>query len=185
VQLQRTGTKNYALLPPGILIVDPNPTSLAARAMLLQAADGYSAATSEKVTGAFLQDASVKIAILSESLGQVAAEGWALKIRFSWPNARILILGEAETILGDSLFDEAIDHRCRPEQLLEALFRLGRNSHGQPEVKGGRLGSESTSVARLRFVSPKGLPAESDPSKHATRNDGDERELPGDEHSYT
>jgi hypothetical protein len=185
VQLQRTSTKNYALLPPGILIVDPNPISLAARASLLQAADGYSAATGEADTGGFLEDTSVKVAILSESLGQAAAEGWALKIRMSWPNARILILGEAEMILKDSLFDESIDHRCRPEQLLDALFRLRRNRRGPQDVQQGRLGSDSASLARLRFVSPKGLSTKSDPSKRAKVSSEDERDVPGDEHLYT
>ena len=125
MQLQKTGLKQYALLPSGILIVEPNPGLLATRAQLLLAADYFVAASNEAVPAAGLQVMDIRVVILSQSLGDATVRTLAQEIRLYYPNAQILIFG-APLTLEEQLYDEAIDHHCRPEQLLDALFRLTR-----------------------------------------------------------
>lgn len=51
LQLSITCPKSYAFLPSGTLIVEPNASLLAARTLLLGAADNYLAASSHTVVG--------------------------------------------------------------------------------------------------------------------------------------
>ena len=165
MQLQKTTSRQYAFLPSGILIVEPNPGLLAVRAQLLSAADYYVAASNEAAPATALQETDVRVAILSQSLGDSTLRTLAQEIRIYYPNALILIFGRSSLNLEDQLYDEAIDHHCRPEQLLDALFRLTRQSSERRVGSPLRIGPQSLSLSGLGWVSLHKEPQESDPSK--------------------
>ncbi len=164
MQLQKTGLKQYALLPSGILIVEPNPGLLATRAQLLLAADYFVAASNEAVPAAGLQVMDIRVVILSQSLGDATVRTLAQEIRLYYPNAQILIFG-APLTLEEQLYDEAIDHHCRPEQLLDALFRLTRGFAVRQAALRFGIGPQSLSLSGLGRISMHKAPPETDPSK--------------------
>jgi hypothetical protein len=170
MQLQRIKTKSYELLPSGILIVEPHPGLLAARALLLSAADCYLAIVSVRVTGTELADTQVKVAILSQSLGKETLASLAQDVRVHWPRAHILIFGTPSADFEDSLYDTAINHRCRPEELLDALFRVSDGSQDSgrdspTSLEDGSLMLPAINGHILRYV-----PTESDPTKQIESN---------------
>jgi hypothetical protein len=65
------------------------------------------------------------LALLSDDLGSLALVAAAQSVRRQWPEARILVLGQAAVKLEDNLYDDAIGHSCKQEDLLEALTKLG------------------------------------------------------------
>lgn len=125
MSLQVLASRPYTLLPSGILIVEPHEGLLAARSMLLAAAEHYvgipSASSDEVEKG---KGGEVAIAILSESLGYGALCETARVVRRNWPRARILIYGCDRAAIEDSLYDARIDQGSRPEALLAALLML-------------------------------------------------------------
>jgi hypothetical protein len=164
MQLKRTNSKQYAFLPSGILIVEPNAELLAARAQLLLSAAYYVAASNEAIPSTGLTETDVRVAILSQSLGYSTVCKLAQEVRMYYPNAQILIFGLSSLGLDDQLYDEAIDSHCRPEQLLKALFRLSRDLPHQ-RVSRTRLGSQALSLSGLAWGTLRREPEESDPSK--------------------
>jgi hypothetical protein len=125
--LQHLTTKHYALLSSGVLIVEPDPGLLAARVLLLSAADFYVGQWDPEPPRANESDSVVVVAVLSQSLGKHGLPAVAKNIRTGWPSASILILGDVALDLEPALYDAVIDHRSRPEALLIALASLARN----------------------------------------------------------
>jgi hypothetical protein len=125
--LQHLTTKQYALLPSGVLIVEPDPGLLAARVLLLSAADFYVGQWDPEPPRANELDTVVVVAVLSQTLGKHGLPTVAKNIRTRWPSASILILGDVALDLETALYDAVIDHRSRPEVLLIALALLARN----------------------------------------------------------
>ena len=165
--LQVLGSRPYTLLPSGILIVEPHEGLLAARSMLLAAADHYvgvsipSGSEAQRTEGC-----EVAIAILSESLGYAFLCETAQIVRKNWPRARILIFGSSHAAIEDSLYDFRIDHRARPEDLLASLLMLAeypRNQTLTPVaiLSDDRVGKLLTGGAVRGIV-------ESDPTKRPT-----------------
>ena len=186
MQLQKSNSNQYAFLPSGILIVEPNPGLLAARAQLLSAADYYVAASSEAVPATELQKTDIRVAILSRSLGASIVSRLAQEIRLYYPNARILIFGMSPLNLDDHLYDESIDPHCRPEQLLETLFCLTQDFSGGRVPSHARIGPQSLSLSGLGWISLHKGPVESDPSKAAAstlETSPTGRDVPSDETS--
>jgi len=72
MELQRLTIKPYELVPSGILIVDPQPGLLAARALLLSAANCYLAIVNVHMPRTELAATQVKVSILSQSLEPVS-----------------------------------------------------------------------------------------------------------------
>ena len=103
MQLVINSSKSYAFLPSGILIIDPDSSLLAARTLLLTAADEYVTASSDEVAGRELCNVEVIIAILSQTLGLERLQRLASEIRRHWPNARIMLLRSEEMTLDDRL----------------------------------------------------------------------------------
>lgn len=144
--LQILDPRPYTLLPSGILIVEPHEALLAARSMLLAAADHYTDDSS--VSGCEVQKAErgeVAIAILSESLGYAVLCETAQIVRKNWPRARILIYGSNHAAIEDNLYDARIDQGSRPEALLAALLMLTEYPRNQTltpvaSLVGGRVG---------------------------------------------
>ncbi|WP_157478319.1 hypothetical protein [Granulicella tundricola] len=186
MKLQRSISKLFKLLPSGILIVEPNPGLLAARVLLLSAADSYVAASNEVPPATDLQKTDVKVAVLSLSLGKPTLSKLAQEVRLYYPGARILIFGNSELDLDDQLYDETIDRHCRPEQLLDVLFRLARESSHQSIAYRLRIGAEALSLKGFGWVSSHRRPLESDPSKEAVSASADSPtgvDFPADETS--
>jgi hypothetical protein len=63
-------------------------------------------------------------ALLSDHLGSFALVAAAQSVRRQWPKARILVLGQASLTLEDHLYDDAIRHTCKKEDLFDALMKL-------------------------------------------------------------
>ncbi len=125
--LQPLTTKQYALLPSGVLIVEPDPELLAARVLLLSAADFYVGLWEPEQPSPNELDTVVVVAVLSQTLGKHGLPAVAKNIRIGWPSASILILADVALDLEAELYDAVIDHRSRPEALLVALALLARN----------------------------------------------------------
>jgi hypothetical protein len=74
-----------------------------------------------------------------------------------------LILGAAQTALDDPLYDEAVDRRISPEDLLAALVKLSTsrwNCRGEVARCNGNADHEGSSKPNYQPV-----PLESDPTK--------------------
>lgn len=184
MQLQRTSPKQFVFLPSGILIVEPNPTLLLARAQLLLAADYYVDSSNGAVPASKLQETDVRVAILSQSLGIPIVAKLAQEVRLFYPNAAILIIGLCSSELNDQLYDEMIDSHSRSEQLLDALFRLKQEFSNGLVPSHARIGSQCLGLAGLDWISLHGVPAESDPSKDTVcdvESSPTSRDLPADE----
>ncbi|SNS71686.1 hypothetical protein SAMN05421770_10248 [Granulicella rosea] len=165
MQLARFGSKSYAYLPSGILIVDPDPGLLAARTQLLSAAMDYVAASSEESTGTDLCNMEVEVAILSQTLGQETLLVLAQEIRQYWPDACILLFGNVDVVLEDRLYDDAIDVHCRPEQLLGMLHKLRKNAKETTAHSRREIGALLCDLSEEGQRSLHAVPSESDPSK--------------------
>jgi hypothetical protein len=170
VQLQRITRKPYELLPSGILIVEPHPGLLKARALLLSAADCYLAITNVRVPGTELAGIQVKVAILSQSLGKETLASLAQDVRVYWPCAHILIFGTPSTDFEDSLYDTTISHRCRPEELLDALFRLSEGSQDSDKDSSDSPEDGSLMLPAINGSILRHVPTESDPTKQIESN---------------
>jgi hypothetical protein len=71
---------------------------------------------------------AIALAIVSDCLGPRSLTAMTETVRRQWPLARILILGRAESVLEDHLYDEQIEHSIDPNQLLKDLERLYKGS---------------------------------------------------------
>jgi hypothetical protein len=171
MKLQLVTHSPYTFLPSGILIVEPHKGLLAARTMLLAAADyyvGVSGSTGTEVPEGRSEGYEVAVAILSESLGYTILTSTARAVRERWRYARILILGRGKSAIEDYLYDARIDHKARPEDLLAALMMLSEDPWNQ-RVRPAKLLTEG------KYRLPNGginYIAESDPTKrHASAID--------------
>ena len=165
MQLQRITKKPYELLPSGILIVEPHPGLLAARALLLSAADCYLAIVNVRVPGTELAGTHVKVAILSQSLGNETLMCLAQDVRLHWPRAHILIFGTPSEDFEETLYDTTINHRCRPEELLDALFRLSEGFQDSGRDSLASLEDGSLILPAMHRNILHYVPTESDPTK--------------------
>ena len=175
----------YTLLPSGILIVEPHEGLLAARTMLLAAADYYvgevalnGAETCKTGNGQY----DVAVAILSESLGCLLLSATARVVRERWPYARILIFGQDSASIEDNLYDSRIDHKARPEDLLSALLALSEDPWNQRAKPQGTI---TNGKARIPISSVYDI-AESDPTKRLTVGVGKPlpRDMPASEQHF-
>ncbi|WP_128914080.1 hypothetical protein [Granulicella sibirica] len=70
----------------------------------------------------------ISVAIINDRMGAAALDIAARAIRLAWPLARILVLGKAQIVLEDYLYDEAIEHRFVGSDLCVSLERLSHSS---------------------------------------------------------
>jgi len=81
------------------------------------------------------------LAVLSDNLGALILRGAAEDVRRQWPLARVLIIGPAQIVLEDPLYDEAVDRRISPSDLLLVLARMSVHPYShRVEVRGLNLG---------------------------------------------
>ena len=105
-----------------VLVLEADPTVLDRRASFLQES-AYTVTTARSLREIGSQP-ELSIAILSLSFGAAALRDTAAFIRRSWPRARILVVGDVQLALDDNLYDDAIHHLSRKEELLKALTKL-------------------------------------------------------------
>ena len=184
MQIVNTGAMHYALLPWGVLLVEPEPALLAARAELLLAAGQYVAACTEQTAGSELSKIEVRVVILSQTLGLPTLEMLSQQIRHGWPSAFILVFGNRQLSLADWLYDESIDVHCRPEELLSLLHLLQKRARDRaPQVR-ARIGSIPYGLLGAEWMLRRTVPHESDRTEDCTPSSEEQRldrALPADE----
>ena len=123
--LDASGAHSISDVPsPALLWLEPNLESLSTGALPLLApiyqvvpVKGYG-----ELFG--LRSAAVQVAVLADTLGPAVLRAVAERVRWQWPLARILILGRAQSVLEDHLYDDALACPCRCDKLMEAIVRL-------------------------------------------------------------
>ncbi len=169
-----------------VLLVDPEPDVLANRALLL-GGSGYHVTTAASYLDVLRlhRNSPFALAILSDTLGSTALREVAWCVRSQWPSTRILIIGIAQSVLEDHLYDDAVEYRFEPKKLLESLVRLSedpwnlRSKPSRLKAEGlGRLGSPDIDMSLHQTA-----PSESDPTKaapHDWAEKGNSRDAPAD-----
>ena len=186
MQIAKIGTKNYMLLPGGILLVDPEPDLLAAHSQLLIAAGEYVAASGGRSKASALCTAEVSVAILSETLGAGTLEMLAQQIRRNWPNAVILLFGNTKVTLSSWLYDDAINAYCRPEELLSLLHLLQQRSESKATQNPPRIASIPYGLLGRGWMLRRSAPHEDDLLEDVATVSEElplDRDLPADEHA--
>jgi hypothetical protein len=109
----------------GILLLESDLAILSDRARLLSISS-YQLTTARNQSDLFVLRGTtgISLAILSDCLGTAALAAAAQSIRREWPRARILILGKAQSVLEDNLYDEALEHRFVKSELLVTIERI-------------------------------------------------------------
>jgi hypothetical protein len=127
---------------------------------------------------------AIQLVVLSDSLGSSGLRSLAEDVRRQWPLARVLIIGAAQFVLDDPLYDEAVERRISSADLLAALIKLSCYSFSQ-RVEVFRLNPGSI-IQEERFEhSYRPAPVESDPTKHSdydTETKEEPQDLPAEEH---
>ena len=149
---------------PGLLIVEPNVDLLSSRSLLLSDF-GFRVETAVTCREIFnLRGRQVCAAILSDALGPDVLRAAAESVRRQWTLAWILIIGNANTVLEDQLYDEAFNRLSCSERTLRELLDLSMDLLDQSLC--------SFRFERNRAVTTTGRPSrsrhdppESDPTK--------------------
>jgi DNA-binding response OmpR family regulator len=116
-------------LQPRILLVDPDQHLLNSRSRLLAKLNFRLLTAGNACEVYHLRSVPmVKVAVLSDTLGDLGLRAAAECAREQWSTARILLLGAAQPSFEDYLYDEALDHRFEPDKLLDSICTLCRMS---------------------------------------------------------
>lgn len=120
---------NEKFTRPRVLLVEPDLDILADRTLLLSRSK-YTVAPASSYREIFglRSEIGFGLAVLNDSLGGLAVRAAAEFVRRQWPSARILILGNAEAALDDYLYDEVVEHRIEPAELLDTLARMSEDT---------------------------------------------------------
>jgi hypothetical protein len=148
-----------------VLVVEPDEHLLASRTLLLSSSNYLvTAAGSHRDVFDLSCMTEIHLAVLSDTLGRSGLCSAAEYVRAQWPSARILILGTAQFVLEDYLYDEAVGHGLQPKGLLDTLERLSENRRNQTSKDiGSRLSTPACLDEWLTF--PRSKFPESDPTK--------------------
>lgn len=96
-------------IPGTALIVDPDLILLeAGRILLASLCRSVRIACTRIEVSRLSEDIDLGIAVLSDRMGAIQLISVAEYIRHRWPHARILIVGQAESLLEDHHYDEAL-----------------------------------------------------------------------------
>jgi len=118
-----------ACLQAGILLVESDQHLLNSRSLLLTKSDFRVFTAGSACEVYHLRSVPmVSVAVLSDTLGDSGLRAAAECVREQWSTARILILGSVRTSFEDYLYDEALDHRFQPCELLDTISKLCRFS---------------------------------------------------------
>jgi DNA-binding response OmpR family regulator len=113
---------------PKVVLVEPDTIRVANRTSHLLE-ERYCVTVAKDVRELFLlrDGEPFHIALLSDHLGSFQLVAAAHSVRRQWPDAHILVLGQAAVMLEDHLYDDAIAHSCKQEDLLASLTKLSCN----------------------------------------------------------
>jgi hypothetical protein len=122
---------------PILLLVEPNQVQSRRAALLSQ--DRFCVTRTDSALDIFLLKEMVRfsIAVLSDEIGPLFLCSSAENIRWQWPLARIIILGQSPDSMNDALYDDAVPHSAGETALLAALDTIGAAPGRQPN--GGPL----------------------------------------------
>jgi len=161
------------LTQPRVLLVEPDLEMLASRTLLLSKSNYIVApAGSYREIFGLRSEIGFRIAVLSDTLGELALRAATEFIRRQWPSARVLILGNAQ--LEAHLYDEVVNHRFQPKEFLDTLARLCEDSWS---LKSRLLGFRPRTSRRSEEPATchRSPPSESNSNK-ATHHKSDEEE---------
>ena len=167
-----------------LLLAEADSEPLSARNLLLSSS-GYRVATASTRKELFdLRFVAIHLVVLSDSLGAFGLRSFAEDVRRQWPRARVLIIGAAQVVLDDPLYDEAVERRISSADLVSALTKLSALSSSQ-RVEEYRLNTGSLSREETIEHNGKSVPMESDPTKKPGYNSDlkeEPEDLPAEEH---
>jgi len=125
-----TSNSTYEKLTrPRVLLVEPDLEVLDNKTQLLSKSNYIVApAGSYREIFGLRSEIGFRLAVLSDTLGELALRAATEFIRRQWPSACVLILGNAQAALEDYLYDEAVNHRIQSTELLDTLARLSEDS---------------------------------------------------------
>ena len=106
----------------------------------------------------------VSVAVLSDTPGDSGLRAAAECVREQWSTAQILILGSVRTSFEDYLYDEVLDHRFQPRELLDAISKLCRMSQSVGDRSRVDTPEPSMQQEQCRALLP-AMPPESDSRK--------------------
>jgi len=166
-----------------LLLAEADAEPLSMRTLQLSNS-GYHVATASTRKQVFdLRFVAMHLAVLSDSLGSIGLRNLAEDVRRQWPLARVLIIGAAQVVLDDPLYDEAVERRISTSDLLAALTKLSAYSSNQRvEIFRQTLGGIDYEKDLERARKP--VPVESDPTKergHDSEAQEEPQDLPADE----
>jgi DNA-binding response OmpR family regulator len=146
----------------GILLVESDQQLLNSRSLFLTKSDfRVFAAGSAREVYQLRSVPMVSVAVLSDTLGDPALRAAAECVREQWSTARILILGSVRTSFEDYLYDEVLDHRFQPRELLDAISKLCRMSQSVGDRSRVDTPEPSMQQEQCRALLP-AMPPESD-----------------------
>ncbi len=125
VNAERLVTQDCSLRT--VLLVGQDPEMSSTRLYLLNAlnvtvtiATGYSEACSRP------ERSSYSVVAIGMRAGFEEARKMALHVRRSWPNAKILLLGESTLDLDDPLYDDIVDPAFNSAALVRSFLQLSK-----------------------------------------------------------
>jgi hypothetical protein len=149
---------------PGLLLVEPDVELLSSRALLLSDF-GFRVATAMTCREIFnLRGRQICAAVLSDTLGPEVLHAAAESVRRQWTLAWILIVGKANTVLEDQLYDEVLDRLTCSEKLLTELLDLSMDPLNQ-SLRSFRSKRNGAVASNDRLSARRNDPPESDPTK--------------------
>jgi hypothetical protein len=151
-----------------VLLVEPDLEELAALSLLLSRSN-YTVAPDSSYREIFGLRSKIgfRLAVLNDSLGELALRAAAEFVRRQWPSARILILGNARAALEDYLYDEVVNHRIQSKELLDTLARLCEDSWSlRSRLLGFR--PRTSAFTEERATSHQSTPPESNPKENGS-----------------
>jgi hypothetical protein len=167
---------------PRLLLAEADAGSLSRLALQVSNSGHRVATASTRNEVFYLRSMAIHLALLSDSLGKSSLRVVAGNVRRQWPRARIVILGAAQTLLDDPLYDEAVDRRISPEDLLSTRVRVSAyrcNFRGEVSRCNGGADHAGPSEPNNQPVPP-----ESDPTKvpgHDSEQKAEPQDLPAEE----
>jgi hypothetical protein len=116
-------------LLPKLVVVEPDTIRAGANSVSHLLQKHYCVTVAKDVRELFLlrDGEPFCFALLSDYMGSFQLVAAAHSVRRQWPDARILVLGQAAVMLEDHLYDDAIAHSCNQDDIFASLTKLSCN----------------------------------------------------------
>jgi hypothetical protein len=160
---------------PILLLVEPHPGSLYAELHRLLDAQYQVTSVQTDLQVFLLRSSEINFAILSAALGTPTIRAVAESVRRQWPSARILILGNAQMVLDDHMYDEAVGGFADSERIFAAVQGFSVDTWTQRAAILERSHMLANPWA-FAVIPGRTRPSESDPSKASPKDLVDRRQ---------